>query len=144
MLRKIIFLLACSLFALKVIAAPTTLPEFLKSSEELRGKAKIAKDFKGKAAELKKLEAQLNEVRAEFKKKKPTGDKVPTAQHEVTVFYYSLTPLFEIAKKDQADSKECAQAERRILSSANQGKIEGAPHDKDSLEVIAWHKLLCD
>ena len=140
---KIIFVLVFCLCAVKTFAAsPANVNEFLKLSSEMRDKAKTAKDFKGKAEELKKLEAEFVKVRAELRKKYP--EKGPAEEKPINVFFYTLEPVFQIAQKKSAPDKDCDEAERQIKADDRQGKKESDPVDKDSAEALAWLSLLCD
>ena len=151
MRRKIILLLVLSLFTLKVFAqtsvkanskSPANVAEFLTLSAELREKAKSAKDFKGKTEELKKLEKEFIKVRAELKKKYPK--KGPPEEKPINVFFYTLEPVFEIAKKSEALDKDCNEAARQIKADDRSDKKETDPVDKDSAEGLAWVSVLCD
>lgn len=115
--------------------------DFYKESEASYQKALKEKTSSKKAAYLKDLKKSFEATLDEYEKKNPKEGS--NQENEVSLLYYTLEPVFELAELPKISEKDCDKKEMTVRSHASMGKPEGTKLSPRALEALRWIEVLC-
>ncbi|QDK37653.1 hypothetical protein [Bdellovibrio sp. NC01] len=122
----------------KVESKLKTVSDFYAESSDLFKKAQSDKD---KTEKLLALEKSFKKTLDEYEKALPKeGNK---AEEEVSLLFYTLEPVFKLAKDKKIEPDKCSRTRQEIKTSDSMGKSEGAPTGTPALEAYKWLNLIC-
>lgn len=123
---------------LKVNSNLKTVADFYAESSDLFKKAQSDKD---KTEKLLMLEKSFKKTLDDYEKALPKeGNK---AEEEVSVLFYTLEPVFKLAKEKKIEPPMCSRTRQEIKTSDSMGKSAGAPTGTPALEAYKWLNLIC-
>ena len=114
--------------------------DFYKESTAYLNDAAKETEFAQKKSVLKKFEASFNSTLDQYKKQNPKQG--PSEEQEVAVLYYTLDPVWKIAKLSKLSEKDCIQSREEIESADRIGR-KGDDLTKPASEAIKWLNTLC-
>ncbi|MFV3409750.1 hypothetical protein ACNH6C_14155 [Bdellovibrio bacteriovorus] len=134
------FKIALALTVLTAQATPLkNTDDFLKESQAAFEKASKETTFEKKSTVLKALEKSFEATLNQYEKTNPTeGDD---KEQDVARLFYTLEPVFELAKLKEKTKKDCARKKQDILTGDNQP--DDAPTSPNAKEALRWIELLC-
>ncbi len=91
--------------------------------------------------EVLRLKTELDETLNAWEKENPKD--ASKDEEAVSLFFYTLSPVFELAEKEKKSEKDCSNAELAIRAAGGQGKPEGVPLTKNSKIALDWVLALC-
>ncbi len=113
--------------------------DFYKESEQLLQAAN--KDTAPKNDKLKELEKSFKSTLDQYEKENPkAGDK---KEHEVSLLYYTLEPVFKLAHGKDLKEADCAKARQEVKTGDNMGRPEGSSPSKQADAAYKWLDILC-
>lgn len=139
---RAIALATCALLMTQpVLAGLKVRADFVKESQALISKAEKETDKSKRAPLLEKLKASLEKTLDQYEKQSPQGGG--EKEKEISHFFYTLDPAFDLAAEKNKDDVRCEQASQAVRSNNSLGKAEGAELSPDAKEALRWIEVLC-
>lgn len=142
-MRKIIL---AAIFIFTNISGATTSKNkdvvfFLTESERLVKECEKETDSKKRYKPLKTLKQSLEIELKKYKKENPLEGN--DQEQEVSRFYYTLEPVFDLITKKKITEDDCARATKSVERDDSIGKPEGNKRSPEAQAALQWLSVLC-
>ena len=133
MRKSLILTLIFSISPMIYAAKLKTVDDFYTESETLLNSKKTSA--------IQDLEKSLKSTMDQYEKQDPLqGGK---AEHEVTVLYYTLEPVFKLSHDKKITTENCAKVRQEIKTSDSMGRPEGSSMTKQADVAMKWLENIC-
>lgn len=113
--------------------------DLYKRSTELQPEATAKEPVKAATKNLKTLEKELTAAIKAYKLDNPTEST--KEEDGISLLYFSLEPVFNLAKKSKITTEDCELTESELL--AGDRKDDASGPSKNVAEALIWQKILC-
>lgn len=120
--------------------SPKNVEIFYQESESLLKQAEKKPTTK-KMKLLKDLQKSMQDTLDQYEKKDPNLGS--TEEDKISLFFYTLEPVFKLHQKKKITRTECQQVQQEIRTGDRMGRPEDAPASKQALVALAWLETIC-